>query len=759
MITIGRPAARLASAGLSAIAILLAAEPAWAAAAAAAVGQPSADATPDNGEIVVSARLRKESLNTVPVSVAALDGGKLAAHGQNDLQSITSSIPSVDFRTGASNKDRDVFIRGVGTITTSPGVDPSVSTVVDGVVLARPGQATLDLMDIDRIEVLRGPQGTLFGKNASAGVINVVTKAPTNTQTEELEASYFEGNEYRFRGTASGPIIADKLLYSISGLYANYDGNVRNITTGDKVNGYKRRGVRGKLEAKPTHNLTLTLGADYVYTKDTVPTGVFTSASRTAYPTGAVSTNAAIANELTAEGITPSSDNRTVAQTFDSDVRDKNYGISLQADLELDNGYSLTSITAYRRWRNYQHQDYDELARPVSGLVQGEDFGQVHEHQFSQEVRIASPKGHLIDYVVGAYYMHVVNNEVYQRNVVSATPGVASGTGIAPYGTVSDNMALFGEANINLTKRARIIAGYRSIWDDLDYYHSRTATVATTGIVGPHSSRGSTDPHGNAFRVGAQYDIARDATAYFTFSRGYKGPAYNVYFNMQARDEGALKPETSDAYEIGLKGSAFDHRLQGSIAGFITKFDNYQANVLDSYQGALVSRLINAGKVSSKGVEGDFSARPIDPLNLSFSFARTDAKIDRFNCPVGAAASCDIDGQPLPFAPKWKLHGDAAYTVPLSDAFKLELDTDYSWQSKTQYQLTETPDTIQPAYGIWNASIALIAKDGWQLRGLVKNITNKHYSSYLSGGTLGGLVRFVPRDDDRYFGVIASAKF
>ena len=731
--------------------------------APAAVATP--DAVPDTGAIVVTARLRTESLNKVPISVAALDGTKLAAHGQNDIASIATNIPTVEFRTGASNKDRDVFIRGVGTITTSPGVDPSVSTVIDGVVLARPGQATLDLMDIDRIEVLRGPQGTLFGKNASAGVINVVTKAPTNRQTEELEASYYQGDEYRFRGGVSGPIVADKLLYSITGLFANYDGNVRNITTGDEVNGYRRRGVRAKLLAKPSDNLTLTFGADYVYTHDTVPAGIYISSSRAAYPSGAVTANPTLAATLAGEGIMPSPDNRTVAQSFDTDVRDKNYGTSVQADLAMAGGYSLTSITAYRRWRNYQHQDYDGFAQPTTAYVQGEDYGQVHEHQFSQEVRIASPKGHLIDYVVGAYYMHVVNNEIYQRTITSVTPGVSSGSGTARYGTTSDDMALFGEANINLTSRARIIAGYRSIWDDLDYYHVRTASFATpgatstTGIAGYHASRGTTDPHGNAYRVGAQYDLARDASAYFTYSRGYKGPAYNVYFNMLARDEGALKPETSNAYEIGLKGSAFDHRLQASVAGFITKFDNYQANVLDLYQGAQVSRLINAGKVSSKGVEGDLSARPIDPLALTFSFARTDAKIDQFNCPAGAAASCNINGEPLPFAPKWKLHGDATYTLRLSDAFSLQLDSDYSWQSETQYQLTETPDTIQPAYGIWNASIALIAKDGWQLRGLVKNIANKHYASYLGAGTLGGLVRFVPRDDDRYFGVIASAKF
>ena len=172
-------------------------------------------------EVTVTARFREESLNTVPIALSVISGDQLASKNLNNLESLSQAVPTVDFRTGASNKDRTVFIRGVGTITTSPGVEPSVSTVLDGVVLSRPGQSTLDLVDIQRIEVLRGPQGTLFGKNASAGVVNIVSKDPTSTVKGYGDASYYGGGEYRFKASLSGPLVADgKLDGLISGVAA-----------------------------------------------------------------------------------------------------------------------------------------------------------------------------------------------------------------------------------------------------------------------------------------------------------------------------------------------------------------------------------------------------------------------------------------------------------------------------------------------------------------------------------------------------------
>lgn len=209
------------------------------------------DREPTLKSVTVTATRREESLQKVPVAVSVVDGEQLERDNRNGVASIVQQVPSLNFRTGASNKDTSLFIRGVGTISTSPGVEPTVATVIDGVVYGRPGQATLDLLDLERIEVLRGPQGTLFGKNASAGVLNIVTRAPTAETHGYIDQGYYSGNESRTRFGIGGSLIPDTLKGSITTLFGSYDGNVDNRHNGHEVNGYNRKGVRGKLEFTP----------------------------------------------------------------------------------------------------------------------------------------------------------------------------------------------------------------------------------------------------------------------------------------------------------------------------------------------------------------------------------------------------------------------------------------------------------------------------------------------------------------------------
>jgi iron complex outermembrane receptor protein len=722
--------------------------------------EPEAPAKDGAGDIVVTARFRNENLQDVPIAVSVVNGDVAASRNLNTLQDLSTVIPTVDFRTGQSNKDRTVFIRGVGTITTSPGVESSVSTVIDGVVLVRPGQATLDLLDLDHLEVLRGPQGTLFGKNASAGVINLVTKGPTRTQTGSLEGGYYEGGEGRIKGTVSGPITSN-IGYTLSGLYAAYRGNVYNLGTRDWVNGYDRWGVRGKIVARPNDDVTITFAGDYLYNRDDTPQGVYVSSSRVAYPTGVVTPNATLAGLLTQEGIVPGANNKQVNTNFDAEVRDRNYGGSITLDWRLGGGYTLTSITAYREWKNHQKPDWDARAILATGFPQGRDDGTVDFDQFSQEIRLASPQGGLVDYVVGAYLLSADTDEHYQRSVTQLIGGApVTNNGVANYGIRAQNHALFGEANLHATDKLTFIAGARLIHDSLSYFHQRVSDTATgvAGIRPSFASSGKTDRVDYSARAGVQYKLAPNANTYFTFSRGYKGPAYNVFFNMQAFDTQPLAPETSTSYEVGLKGSLFDGRVSGGIAAYLTDYDGFQANYTDTYLGAIVTRLINAGRVRTKGVEADLNTRPTDRLTLNVAVARTDARIRHFNCP--AATSCtSIDGGALPFAPDWKLSGGAAWKLPITDGLSVELQTDASYKSKTQYAITQNPDTIQPAYGLWNASIALIGGERWELRALVKNILDQHYSNYLVYGTTAGVVRYVPRDNDRYVGLNARIRY
>ena len=688
--------------------------------------------------VTVTATRRAESLQKVPVAVSVVDGEQLERDNRNGVASIVQQVPSLNFRTGASNKDTSLFIRGVGTISTSPGVEPTVATVIDGVVYGRPGQATLDLLDLERIEVLRGPQGTLFGKNASAGVLNIVTKAPTEETHGYIDQSYYSGNESRTRFGIGGSLIPDTLKGSLTTLFGSYDGNVDNRANGHEVNGYNRKGVRGKLEFTPNDDLTLTLAADYMQSHDDAPNGVVSKALTPAFA-GALAP------------VSASGHSRDIASDYRSHVEDINKGLSAQLDWNLGD-YTLTSITAWRGWDNTQWQDGDRLATITSAFPGTEDKGDLSYDQCSQEVRLASPKGEFVEYVGGLFYMHGKDDETYRRTLVTPT---GSQRGVADYTTTSDSYSAFGETTLNFTSRLRGIAGLRWTHDDLEYDHRRVSTSATTvsGIQPGTRSSGSVDEDGWSGRLGVQYDLSDDVMAYVTYSRGYKGPAYNVFFNMQPRDTDALKPETSNTWEAGIKASAWDNRLTSNLAVFHSEYDNYQANFFDTVANQVVTRLINAGSVSTEGVELDYALQATQNLKLSGALAYTRARIDQFSCPAGAAASCNVNGKTLPYSPDWKSYVRADYSIPLANGLDVELGTDYSWQSEVQYDISQNPDTKQGAYGIWNASIALADyTNGWRVALLGKNLADKSYSPMLASGS-GYIYRAVPRDDERYFGV------
>lgn len=709
-------------------------------------------------EVLVTATRRTEPLQKVPLAVSVIEGDVASFQNLNNINNIATIVPSLNFRDGTSNKDQGLFIRGVGTVTTSPGAEPSVSTVVDGVVLVRPGQATFDLLDVEHIEVLRGPQGTLFGKNASAGVVNVVTRQPTDEFQGSADFSYFEGNEVRAHASLSGPLEKGKVDGLISIFVGSYDGNVKNVYLNQTVNGYDRYGTRAKLAFTPSADLKITLSADYLYSHGT-EVSVFTSTD-TSYPGGVVSHNTAY-NTLLAP-VVISHDNTQISANQPTYVIDNNAGFSGQVDWGFD-GYTLTSITAYRRWHNNQVVDNDGTAA-ITAVKQIADHGILDFDQYSQEVRIASPQGQFVDYVAGLYYLHAVDSETYQRTDVA--PNGTTNSGRAHYGTLNDNASLFAEATINITDRFRAIAGGRVVYDDLSRQHYRSSSASDSGIaVSSPYTKDATVKFGYADRFGLQYDLAEGVSAYGTYAHGYKGPAYNVFFNMVPATQGApLSPETSNSFELGLKSKLLDDKLLLNLAAFHTIFDNFQANFPNLINGTVVTNLVNAGSVLTQGVEGDFTATPSENLTFAGALAYTDAHVDQTNI-VGR--NWQIAGKQLPFTPNWKLSLRANYHVAVDDRYGLDFGSDGRWQSKVQYDLSESPDTVEKAFGIWNANVTLgDSVANWSFSFLVKNILDQHFASYLQAsgataapGSLGFVQRWVPRDDSRYVGVNLHKSF
>lgn len=702
-------------------------------------------------EVIVTATRRAEPLQHVPIAVSVIGGDLLRATNLNNLRDIATEVPALNFRTAASNKDQALFLRGLGTVSTSPGVEPSVSTMLDGIVLARQGQATLDLLDVDRIEVLRGPQGTLFGKNASAGVLNIVSKKPSFDTAGYIDVSGFTPGEGRIRAGISTTVLPEKIAANVSFLGSTWRGNVKNVVNGKWINGAEKLGVRSRILFTPSDNIELVVSGDYISSKDTTPQGVVTRTSLIAFPTNVVSTFPAFAAAVSP--IVPTDTNRQINSNYNTNAKDHNYGLSAELGINFGD-YRLTSITGWRGWRNKQLQDQDRLPLPLAAFPQQHDVGRLSFSQYSQEVRLASPQGDRLNYVVGLFYFEGRDRETYARE----TTTVAGATqtlfrGVANYGVVNKNFAVFGEANYRISESIRAIGGVRWVRDDLSFDFNRVSTspVAVAGIQTAFTSAGRTRSEDVAGRAGFQVDISSAVMAYATYSRGYKGPAYNPAFSMLPQDTIALAPETSNSFELGLKSKVLDDRLLLNAAVFLQKLENYQVPFFDSFNGSPITRLINAGKVSTRGAEFDLKARVTETLSLSGALTYTNARIDQFTCPAGTSASCVVNGYTLPYAPRWRATVRAVWTSPVTDSLDLIIGTDVNWRTKTQYSINQTVDTIENGYAIWNAAIGIATHDGLKATVLVKNIADRAYSPFLA--------RFVPRDDSRYFGISVLKDF
>ena len=333
--------------------------------AAPATDAAAQAATP--GDIVVTAQKRSEKLQKIPLAVSVVSGDAIAAQGKPSIESAAQLVPALNFQKSGTTLNQSIFLRGVGTASFSIAGEPSVSTVVDGVVYARSGEAFSDLIDVAQVEVLRGPQGTLFGKNASAGVINITTRQPTRNPGGTAEVSYYSGDEFRARGSINLPLGGD-LLSRFTGFYGSYRGNIRNIATGDKVNGYRHYGGRAQISYVPDGGVKLAFIADYHHNNDDCCAELIGTGPLTAL--GAPTTSTAFSVLPTPNG----DETRAVAQNLVTRTRETGYGFSLQADIPVGT-HTLTSISSYRKWNNTEIRDGDFLPAAYVGFNELHDFG------------------------------------------------------------------------------------------------------------------------------------------------------------------------------------------------------------------------------------------------------------------------------------------------------------------------------------------------------------------------------------------------
>jgi iron complex outermembrane receptor protein len=696
-------------------------------------------------EVIVTATRRATSLQDVPVAVTALPSFVLEQALAFNTEDIVALVPSLTLQKGMNPRSSSFNIRGIGTQSFSTAVEPSVSTMVDGVVMGRSGQSFLQLLDVERVEVLRGPQGTLFGRNSSGGVIHVITKDPSREFEGEVMGTAVEDDEYRAGTTVSGPF-TETVAGRLTAFGSHVDGWIHNFYDGDDRNESDDWSLRGKLMWDATDNLALRWSSDYT-DKD----------CKCSQPTIRSMDPDEVVLEIISP-VQPGKKNTDVNNDGDMQLEVKSWGHSLQADWDYGE-FLLTSITAYREWNEDFDEDVDN--RP-DRLFDLEQEGTLDQEQFTQELRLASPLGERFNYVVGAFYFDQQVNRTFDRTIFTINH--------ADFTVDTKNYALFGEATYNLSESLRLIAGGRYTKDDISYdFESYADPIPDISYLTDETDESDFSP-----KLALEWIVNDDVMTYLSYVHGYKGPGFSLTATT-AMLTPRIDPETADAYELGLKSTLWDGRLILNVAAFYTEYKDWQAEAYvpgedsDGEEALGVYEASNAGEVSTRGLELDVTAQLTDNLQFFGGLTLVDAEIDEFKegpCTFGQSyrGECtdgvqDLSGGDLPFSPDWKINLMFNYLIPLENAsFDGMLVANFSAQDDEQYSVTQDTYTIQDGYEVLDLSAAILDKeDVYRVTVFVKNALDNHYVQGIGSTSEflipNGYLQQVPKTYERTAGV------
>lgn len=679
-------------------------------------------------EVTVTASKRAESLQDVAVAVTALSAEDLASSRISRSEELVNLTPSLTFQRGGSDNGSSFNIRGIGTQSFSSGVEPSIATVIDGVIMGRSGMAFNELLDIQRVEVLRGPQGMLFGKNASGGVVHIITNDPGDEFEAALNAkTVLSGTkEYRVSGMVSTPL-TDTLGLRAAAFTTDRDGNVENVFSGRDINGSKNKGGRVKLNWQAHENLDIKWSGDY---------SERSGECCQPQPRSATPVEASFLGALTAAR---SNDSVNIgADIYNSST---SWGHSLEVNWAIED-YTLTSITAYRDWSSDANQDVDGTPLTLLDI----NAGQSGQNQTTQELRLSSPQDQTLTYVIGLYYFDQAMEREFERVyhdlfglLVPVAPGLKFGSRYEA-AVDSTSYAGFGQFELNLSDDFRFLGGARYTREELDFEFQREQSSVAFAPIVPNQAlyQDFTKDTDWSFKVGAQWDINNEVMGYVTFTEGYKGPAFNVIFEMTPEDTRPLDPETSDSFELGVKSKWFDNRLVLNAALFQSNYDNFQAQAQDANTAAFT--LLNAGEVRTRGLEIDFMAMLTETLMVSGGLAYIDADIVDFkggpcsprqaavnenNCSSG---SQDLSGRDLPFSPEVKFNLSAEYLVSIGDSHELISRATYRWQDDVLFSMDQDSEKAQESYGVLDLSLRLESSDQhYSVTLFVDNVLDERY--------------------------------
>lgn len=711
---------------------------------------------PPIGEVIVTAQKRAENVQNVPQAIQVVSGAQLQAQGVVEFTDLTKVAPSLVIKPAEQPVNSSVSLRGIGTFAFSIGVEPDVAIIIDDVPVAFEARAFADLADIQRIEVLKGPQSTLYGKSASAGLINIVTPNPSTTRTTgRLNGLATSDSEYSLGGAISGPI-TDTLAYRVSANYDSFDGNVKNLYNGDKVNGRKLGSVYGKLAWTPTPKFQAILSANFV-DGDTTIGRPFINLSPNANLRG----DPTLPPSVWAPGVVAGPGNADVSNNFTSGNRFDALGESLKLSYDLDFA-TLMSITSHDFYFLKDRLDVDEGS--AAKIDNRQPDGRFTYEQWTQELRLVSPSAQPLRYTLGLFYA----SDDYTRRFTRG-PAFSIANWYATSGSTQD--AGFGQLDYDITPDTTATIGGR-------YQHEKVDYTFLDHASGNAYFSGSGSENFGTYKLALDHKFTKDVMGYVSASTGHKGQTYDLTtgFNLNRALAGPIKPETSTSYETGVRTQFFERRLTMNITVFDATYRNFQAQGIETLPDGTVNfRLANVGRIRTRGVEFD-SAAHLGDWTLGLDATILDAKIKSFplaqcyalqtvaqGCIAaggGLPSHQDLAGATPPQTPKFKYTATAEYRRPIAGTpYEALLQGAYTYQTKINYNLNQDPQTIQKSYGILNLSAGVRNPSAhYDVSLFVNNVFDKQYYGNIFNSTAtyssqAATQVLPPRDYRRYAGV------
>jgi len=673
---------------------------------------PQAATTPppaDSGlaEIIVTAQKRSENMQTVPVAITAISANDALRQGMTGTDSLTAAVPGL-VMTNPANVGNP-YLRGVGSALFDPSSEQSVALYIDGVYISAPESNIFSFNNIKSIEILKGPQGTLFGRNATGGVIQITTRDPSFAPHADVSLGY--GNYDDFVGSAylTGGL-SDNLAMDFSGRYENQaDGYGRDLTTGAKTfqEAIGNYALRSKILFKPTTTTTITLAGDYSHSVETnayqKPQGTVSPLDGSTYP--------------------------GPFNTYD-DLNDRNTvntgGGSLKIEQDVGD-IKLTDILAYRKTKVHYDLDDDVSSVPAADIILNPTT-----HNWSEEIQLAGPNRGWLKWIVGGYYYNAYGG--YDSVVIDGSEQVSDNQKVVSY-------AGFGQVTGTVLPKTDVTLGIRYTTED-----------QTFTLIYPVALTLKQSANKVTYRAAVDYHFSSDVSGYVSFNTGFKSGGYNLL-----APGNNFQPETLTAYEVGLKSEMFDRHLRVNLAGYY--YDDKNVQVLNSYLGGTVTS--NAAAATYKGVEADFQLVPVEHLSVSGGLSIQTGKFTRFPDGVVLTSSgvlqppTDLSGNKTPITPP--VTGDLSVSYKARTALgtiepsvTLVYNDGFFWQADNRL--------TQPAYTLLNASVGFTTADQrYDVRVWGKNLTNATY--YVARLGTQGTGDVQEQAAPRTFGVTVSVHY